>query len=205
VRQLIRRANFCLVRVLLVAPPGAGKGTQASRLAAHYGITHLSSGEVLRQQIAENSEIGRKVVAYVRSGDLVPDDLILELLAPPLIEAAHNGGYVLDGFPRNIRQAEAAYRLAMEVTSIELQAVVHIDVPREELARRLRLRGTQQGRIDDADEVVAHRFDVFVAETEPLLSFYRQRDLVLEIDGNQDVEDVFSEIVAALERRHLDD
>ncbi len=193
------------MRVLLVAPPGAGKGTQASKLADHYGITHLSSGEVLRRQIAENSEIGGKVVEYVRSGDLVPDDLILELLATPLLEAAHNGGYVLDGFPRNIRQAEAAYRLAIEVTSIELQAVVHIDVPREELTRRLRLRDTQERRIDDAEEVAAHRFDVFVAETEPLLGFYRQRGLVLEIDGNQDVEDVFSAIVAVLERRHLDD
>lgn len=189
----------------MVAPPGAGKGTQASKLADHYGITHLSSGEVLRRQIAENSEIGGKVVEYVRSGDLVPDDLILELLATPLLEAAHNGGYVLDGFPRNIRQAEAAYRLAIEVTSIELQAVVHIDVPREELTRRLRLRDTQERRIDDAEEVAAHRFDVFVAETEPLLGFYRQRGLVLEIDGNQDVEDVFSAIVAVLERRHLDD
>ncbi len=189
----------------MIAPPGGGKGTQASRLADHYGITHLSSGEVLRQQIAENSEIGRKVVEYVRSGDLVPDDLILELLAAPLIEAAHSGGYVLDGFPRNIRQAEAAYRLAKEVTSIELQAVVHIDVPREELTRRLRLRDMHERRIDDAEEVVAHRFEVFVAETEPLLGFYRRRRLVLEIDGNQHVEDVFSEIVAGLERRHLDD
>jgi adenylate kinase len=196
-------ANFFLVRLLLVAPPGAGKGTQAQRLADHYGITHLSSGDLLRQQIAEGSEIGKKVVERVRSGDLVPDDLILGLLREPLIEAARRGGYVLDGFPRNVRQAEAAYRMAREIGSIELQAVVHLDVPPEELTRRLRLREDRESRIDDADDVVAHRLDVFVAETEPLVAFYRQRGIVLEVDGNQEVEAVFSEIVAGLERRQL--
>jgi adenylate kinase len=189
----------------LVAPPGAGKGTQASRLAARYRIAHLSSGEVLRQQIAEGSEIGRKAVEYVRRGDLVPDELILELLAAPLIEAAGNGGYVLDGFPRNIRQAEAAYRLAKEVGSIELQAVVHLDVPPEELTRRLRARDNQERRIDDAEDVVAHRLEVFLSETEPLLGFYRERGIVLTVDGDQAVEDVFSDIVAGLARRELDE
>lgn len=193
------------MRFLLVAPPGAGKGTQASRLAAHFRITHLSSGEVLRQEIAEGSEIGRRAVEYVRRGDLVPDDLILELLAAPLIEAAKSGGYVLDGFPRNIRQAVAAYRLAQEVRSIELQAVVHLDVPSEELTRRLRARDNQERRIDDTADVVAHRLDVFVSETEPLLGFYRERGIVLDVNGDQAVEDVFSDIVAGLARRDLDE
>ena len=195
------------MRLLLVAPPGAGKGTQAAKLADHYGIANLSSGELLRQEIAADSEIGRKAIEYVRRGDLVPDDLIFQVLAEPLIEAAENGGYVLDGFPRNLHQAQAAYRVAKENPSIELQAVVHLDVPLEELARRLLARGVQEGRIDDAENVVTHRLEVFADATEPLLGFYRERGLVLDINGNQDVERVFRSIVQGLDRergRHHD-
>ena len=188
------------MRVLLVAPPGAGKGTQAAKLAGHYGIANLSSGELLRREIAADSEIGRKAIEYVRRGDLVPDDLIFQVLAEPLIEAARSGGYVLDGFPRNLRQAEAAYRAARETPSIELEAVVHLDVPLEELTRRLLARGVQEGRIDDAENVVIHRLEVFAADTEPLLGFYRERGLVLDINGDQDVDQVFRAIVKALDR-----
>lgn len=192
-----------VMRLLLVAPPGAGKGTQAAKLADHYGITNLSSGELLRQEIAADSEIGRKAIEYVRRGDLVPDDLIFQVLAQPLIEATRSGGYVLDGFPRNLRQAEAASRAAREVPSIELQAVVHLDVPLQELTRRLLARGGQGGRIDDAENVATHRLNVFTAETEPLLGFYRARGLVLDIDGDQPVDKVFSDIVRGLDREHL--
>lgn len=188
------------MRVLLVAPPGAGKGTQAAKLAEHYGIANLSSGELLRQEIAADSEIGRKAVEYVRRGDLVPDDLIFQVLAGPLIEAARNGGYVLDGFPRNLHQAEEAYRAASVTPSIELQAVVHLAVPLEELTRRLLARSVQEGRIDDAGNVVTHRLEVFAADTEPLLEFYRERGLVLDINGNQDVDQVFRAIVKGLDR-----
>jgi adenylate kinase len=188
------------MRLLLVAPPGAGKGTQAAKLAEHYGITNLSSGELLRREIAADSEIGRKAVEYVRRGDLVPDDLIFQVLAKPLIEATLHGGYVLDGFPRNLHQAEEAYRAAQDMPSIELQAVVHLEVPSAELTRRLLARSGQEGRIDDMTTVVAHRIDVYVAETEPLLAFYRKRGLVLDIDGNQEVDRVFSDIVTRLDR-----
>jgi adenylate kinase len=188
------------MRLLLVAPPGAGKGTQAAKLADHYGIANLSSGELLRQEIAADSEIGRMAIEYVRRGDLVPDDLIFQVLAEPLIEAAENGGYVLDGFPRNLHQAQAAYRVAKENPSIELQAVVHLDVPLEELAKRLLARGVQEGRIDDAENVVTHRLEVFADATEPLLDFYRKRGLVLHINGNQDVERVFRSIEQGLDR-----
>lgn len=189
------------MRVLLVAPPGAGKGTQATKLADHYGIANLSSGELLRREIAADSEIGREAVAYVRRGDLVPDDLIFRVLAEPVIEAAQNGGYVLDGFPRNLRQAQAAYRVARENPSIALQAVVHLDVPLEELTRRLLARGVQEGRIDDAENVVTHRLEVFAAATAPLLGFYRERGLVLDVNGNQDVDRVFRAIVKGLDRQ----
>lgn len=188
------------MRVLLVAPPGAGKGTQATKLADYYGIANLSSGELLRREIAAGSEIGREAKAYVRRGDLVPDELIFQVLAKPLIEAARNGGYVLDGFPRNLHQAEAAYRAAKENPSIELQAVVHLEVPLQELTRRLLARGAQEGRIDDAENVVSHRLEVFAAASERLLGFYRERGLVLDVKGDQHVDAVFREIVKGLDR-----
>jgi adenylate kinase len=188
------------MRVLLVAPPGAGKGTQAAKLADHYGIANLSSGALLRREIAADTEIGRRAIEYVRRGDLVPDDLIFQVLAEPLIEAAENGGYVLDGFPRNLHQAKTAYRIARENPSIELQAVVHLDVPLEELTKRLLARGVQEGRIDDAENVVTHRLEVFAAATEPLLDFYRRRGLVLDVDGNQEIDRVFRAIVQGLDR-----
>ena len=190
------------MRVLLVAPPGAGKGTQAAKIADYYRIANLSSGVLLRREIAAESEIGRKAIEYVRRGDLVPDDLIFRVLAEPLIRAAQNGGYVLDGFPRNLRQARAAYRVARENPSIELQAVVHLDVPLEELTRRLLARAVQEGRIDDAENVVTHRLEVFATSTEPLLGFYRERRLVIDVNGNQDVDRVFRAIVKGLDREH---
>jgi adenylate kinase len=126
------------MRLLLVAYPGAGKGTQAEKLAGHYGITHLSSGELLRSEVARGTEIGKAAADYLGRGDLVPDDLVLDMLSAPLLEAANNGGYVLDGFPRTLRQAEVAYSVAQEIQDIELQAVVYLRVGRDELRTQSR-------------------------------------------------------------------
>jgi adenylate kinase len=191
------------MRLLLVAPPGAGKGTQAAKLAEHYGIAHLSSGELLRQEIAADTEIGSKAADYVRRGDLVPDELIFQILAAPIIEASRTGGYVLDGFPRNLRQAEAAYQTAREIVGIELQAVIHLDVSRGELTCRLLARAQREGRTDDAEEIITHRLEVYAVETEPLLGFYRQRGLMFDINGEQDEQQVFSDIVSAVESQHI--
>ena len=190
------------MRVLMVAAPGAGKGTQAEKLAAHYGVTHLSSGELLRQEARNGTDIGKQASDDLQHGDLVPDKLILAMLAEPIIEASRNGGYVLDGFPRNVRQAEAAYELTKQVGGIELEAVIHLEVAREELQRRLLARAGHEGRSDDAEDLVTHRFEVYTVETEPLLTFYRARHLVLEINGEQDEDHVFADIVHAYER-HL--
>jgi adenylate kinase len=190
------------MRVLLVAAPGAGKGTQAEKLAAHYGVAHLSSGEPLRHKVNAGTEVGMQASDDLRHGDLVPDELILTMLAEPIIEASRNGGYVLDGFPRNLRQAEAAYELTKQVGGIELEAVIHLEVDDEELRRRLLARAGHEGRSDDDEEVITHRFEVYRVETEPLLTFYRRRHLVLEINGEQDEEQVFADIVRSYER-HL--
>ena len=126
------------VRLLLVAPPGAGKGTQATLLAGHYGIAHLSSGEVLRQEVAAGTKIGLVVADYLGRGDLAPDELVIEVLATHILDAAGKGGYVLDGFPRTLRQAEEAFRVAKQLEGVELQAVIHLVVSREEAATSCR-------------------------------------------------------------------
>jgi adenylate kinase len=187
------------MRLLLVAPPGAGKGTQAKLLAAHFGIAHLASGDLLRREVAAGTEIGRAAAAYLERGDLVPDRLVIEMLRQPVIDAAARGGYVLDGFPRTLGQAEQAYQVAVEVSGIELQAVVHLEVERDELRRRLLARAESEGRLDDNEATIAHRLDVYDIETAPILAFYAKRGLVVDVDGNQAVDAVFWDIVKAVE------
>ena len=187
------------MRLLLVAYPGAGKGTQAAKLAAHYGIVHLSSGAMLRAEVTKGTRIGQIAGAYLQRGDLVPDELVIEMLSVPVLEAVRAGGYVLDGFPRNLRQAEEAYEVAHLVDGIELQAVVHLRVGRDELRNRLLDRARQEGRGDDTEVAIAHRFEVFDAETQPLLGFYANRGLLVEVDGEQPVEQVFTDITGAID------
>ncbi|HMC39519.1 MAG TPA: adenylate kinase [Acidimicrobiales bacterium] len=187
------------MRLLMVAPPGAGKGTQATRLAAHYGIAHLSSGELFRREVEAGTEIGRAAAGYVARGDLVPDRLVLDMLGPHVLEAAAQGGYVLDGYPRTRAQAEEAYQVAQVISGIELQAVVHLEVGRAELLRRLLARARMDGRADDTEPVIRHRLAVYDDETAPMLEFYAGRGLVVDIDGEQAVEDVFGAIVAAVD------
>ena len=187
------------MQLLMVAPPGAGKGTQAERLAAHYGITHLSSGELFRREVSAGTEIGKEAAAYVKRGDLVPDRLVLDILAGPVLEAAAAGGYVLDGFPRTRAQAEEAYAAAQRVSGVELQAVVHLEVSRAELFRRLSTRAALDGRVDDTEAVIRHRLEVYDTQTAPMLQYYSGRGLVVDVDGEQPIEDVFSAIVGAVD------
>jgi adenylate kinase len=187
------------MRLLMVAPPGAGKGTQAARLAKHYDIVHLSSGELFRKEVAAGTLIGRTAAGYLERGDLVPDELVFEMLTGPTLEAAAKGGYVLDGFPRTVRQAEEAYEFARQFEDVELQAVIHLNVGRDELRRRLLSRGRREGREDDDEATIDHRLDVFDRETKPLLDYYAGRGLVVNVDGEQPVEHVFAAIVAAVD------
>jgi adenylate kinase len=192
------------MRLLMVAPPGAGKGTQAARLAGHYGIDHLSSGDLFRREVAAGTPIGREAAGYLERGDLVPDRLVLEVLAPHVLAAAARGGYVLDGYPRTRAQAEEAYDVAKEISGVELQSAVHLQVGRDELLRRLLARARRDGRVDDTEDVVRHRLDVYDRETVPMLDFYAGRGLVVDIDGEQPIEKVFSDIVAAVDALRAD-
>jgi adenylate kinase len=184
---------------MLVAYPGAGKGTQAARLAKHYGIAHLSSGTLLRDEVARNTKIGQKVADYLERGDLVPDELLFEMLWARVLDAARNGGYVLDGFPRTLAQAERGYSLARGVEGVTLEAVVYLRVNKDELNNRLRARANREGRSDDTEAAIEHRFEVFDTQTQPLLGFYATRGLLIEINGEQPVDDVFADVTNAID------
>lgn len=183
-------------RILLIGAPGAGKGTQAVHVAERFGITHISSGDLLRRHMAENTLIGRQARSYVESGDLVPDRIVMNMLYQPVIEASQRGGYVLDGFPRTVEQAKAAYETAGEL-GVAVQVAVHIDVPNEELVRRLlaRKRGAE-----DSAEVIAHRIEVYQERTMPLLDYYAERERLIVVNGGRPVGEVTWSIMVQLQR-----
>jgi len=187
------------VHVLLIGPPAAGKGTQGRRIAARFAVTYLSSGELLRTEVAAGTALGQQVAADLAAGDLVPDELMLEVLRAPLEAALTSGGYVLDGFPRNVAQALelAAYAAQMGGTP---DAVVWFDVEHDELLRRTRSRALAEGRVDDADAVARHRIDVYTAATAPLIDHYRAQHLLIRIDAAKPVDEVAAIVLAALER-----
>ena len=185
------------MRLLIIAPPGGGKGTQATRLAQHFGIRHISSGDLLRREIRAATPLGRTVQSYVERGDLVPDEVMGELLLDKVVEAARAGGYILDGFPRTRQQAEAAGTVGREL-DISLDAAINLEVPDAEVLRRLRERATIEKRVDDTDETIRHRLDVYRTATRPMLDYYAERGVLLDIDGARPPEQVTASILDAL-------
>ena len=178
------------MRLLLIGAPGSGMGTQAVRLAERFGITHISSGDLLRQHVRDLTPIGQTIKEYVDAGDLVPDSVVMDMLYKPVLAATEQGGYVLDGFPRTVEQAEAAYDVAHKLGA-EVKASIHLDVPNDELVRRLlaRSRGSE-----DSAEVIEHRLQVYREKTVPLLDYYARREWLVTVDGTQSEEDVHESI-----------
>jgi adenylate kinase len=186
------------MRVLMIGPPGCGKGTQSVRIAGHYGIEHISSGDLLRRHVTERTTIGRTVEQCMQRGDLVPDHIVMDILRKPVEAASRRGGYVLDGFPRTVAQAEAAYRVAKPLGAA-VRIALYLEAGRAELIRRLLARGAQIGRTDDTEHVVNHRLDVFDEAAGPLLAYYTHRETLITVDGNQPVSQVTDAAI-----RHLD-
>jgi adenylate kinase len=187
------------VRLLLLGPPGSGKGTQAALIGDHYGIAHISSGELLRRQVDLDTPIGRAVRELLAKGDLVSDGIVMDLLRRPVEAASRQGGYVLDGFPRTVAQAEAAYLIARELDA-GVQVAVYLNVPRDVLVDRMMARGRAEGRSDDALEVINHRLEVFDELTTPLLDYYAHREVLVTLDGTVPVDEVTKAAVAELDR-----
>jgi len=187
------------MRMLLIGAPGAGKGTQATLISERFGIAHISSGDLLRQHVEENTTIGRAAKEFLARGDLVPDSIVMDMLRKPVVAASEAGGYVLDGFPRTVEQAKAAYETASEL-GVAVEVAVYLEVPAEELTRRLLARG--RGK-DDRPEVIEHRLEVFEAKTRPMLDYYAEREELITVNGARPAPEVFWSITVQLQQlRH---
>ena len=181
------------MRLLMVAAPGGGKGTQGERLAAKFGIQHVSSGEVLRAEARSGTPAGRELAAYQQRGDLVPDQIVFDLLTPVVAAAAARGGYILDGFPRTLPQAFAAADLGKRL-DLTLDHAIYLNVPGPVLTERLLARA----RPDDTEDVIRHRLQVFDETTSPRNDDYRDRGILVEVDGDQAPESIAADIQARL-------
>ena len=220
------------LNLILLGPPGAGKGTQAERLREDFGLPHISTGDILRAQVAEGTELGREAQRYMEAGELVPDDLIVKMIIDRINAGDARDGFLLDGFPRNEKQADA---LAEALGSLDrrLSAALLIDVPDEEVVRRLAGRRVcvknpshiyhvdfdppkhegvcdQDGsrlvqRDDDREETIRKRLDVYHAQTEPLIDYYDRAGLLRRFDGQRNAEDVHDHLRAAVATLRLED
>jgi adenylate kinase len=185
------------VRVVLIGPPGAGKGTQAVLIAEHFSCGDVATGDIFRANVAEGTPLGRAAQRYMDRGDLVPDELVIAMVMDRLAERDCDAGFVLDGFPRTVAQAEALdHRLARLDTPLD--AALNFEVTEEELFRRLAGRSAALHRSDDTEQTIRHRLEVFAEKTQPLVDYYAHRGLLIAVDAIGAVEAVTTRILDAL-------
>lgn len=187
-------------RIVLLGPPGAGKGTQAVRLAARLGVPAISTGDIFRTNVSEGTDLGRLAQEYMNAGSLVPDEVTNAMVRHRLAEADAIGGFLLDGYPRNVAQAgELADTL--NATGVALDAVVEITADVDEVVTRLLHRAEIEGRADDTEPVIRHRMTVYREQTAPLAAFYQVRGILVQVDGMGSVDEVTDRLVGALAAR----
>ena len=185
--------------IIIFGAPGSGKGTQSDKLIDKYGLNHISTGDVLRAEIKKGTELGKTAQQYIDQGQLIPDDLMISILA-----SVYDGfgrdhkGVIFDGFPRTIPQAEALKQMLSE-RGDKVAAMLELDVPEDELMKRLLLRGQQSGRADDNEETIKKRLVVYRQQTQPLIEWYRQEGLHHHIDGLGDLERIFGDICSVID------
>jgi adenylate kinase len=191
------------LNLLLLGPQGAGKGTQARRIAADYGVPHISTGEMFRAAVAARTQLGKRVEPILAAGDLVPDDLTVEMIRNRLGETDALDGFVLDGFPRNLVQAEALDRMLAAIGR-RLEAVLFFELPDEVAMARLHERAADESRRDDTPEAIDRRLEIYHAETEPVVEHYRATGTLVPLHAERSIDEVYSEIQDALERVPLE-
>lgn len=178
-----------MTRLIFLGPPGAGKGTQAQVLCKICEVPHISTGDILRAAVKAKTELGQKAEGYMNAGELVPDSLMLGLIRERLAQADTEKGWLLDGFPRNVEQAEFLNELLEEIEQ-SCEVVINLEVPDEVLVTRL----LERGRKDDQEDVIRNRLEVYREQTEPLIDLYRNRQQLLSVDGNQPMDAVTDEL-----------
>lgn len=183
-----------MFNLVLFGPPGAGKGTQAEKLIAKYGFNHISTGEVIRQHICQGTELGRSVQGHIERGELAPDELVIDIIADYVTKHKGAKGNIFDGFPRTTAQAEAFDRI-MERNGTPVSVMLSLEVPDEELVKRLLLRGKESGRADDGCEtVIRNRIDVYKAQTAVVADYYKPQDKYRAVDGLGTIDEIFNRL-----------
>jgi adenylate kinase len=187
------------MRVLMIAPPGAGKGTQGALIATHFGIPHIATGDLLRDHVARGTELGRAVQQRLDRGELVPDEIVLDMVRDAMVASkAAGGGYVLDGMPRNMAQARALYEIAVGL-GMTANVALHLKADDEELTRRLLARAALEGRSDDTEDVIRRRLALYHEVTHPIVEWYGSRGILVSVDAVRPIERVARQILTALE------
>ncbi|MDR9396134.1 adenylate kinase [Pontimonas sp.] len=184
-------------RLLLIGPPGAGKGTQATRLGEHFGIPAISTGDIFRENVKNETELGKKAKSYMDAGENVPDSLTNDLVQDRLSQADCADGFLLDGYPRTAAQVDALEDM-LAAQSTRLDAAVELVADVEVVVDRLRQRSIDQGRSDDSEDVVRHRLEVYAEQTAPLIEVFQQRGLLVAVDGIGPIDEITERIVARL-------
>ena len=188
-----------MFNLVIFGAPGSGKGTQSKKLIDRYGLTHISTGEVLRSQIAAGTELGKIADSYISKGHLIPDDLMVDILASEVDRLRPtSNGFIFDGVPRTIPQADALKKM-LEQRGEEVHSVIGLEVADEELMERLIKRGAESGRADDNPETIGNRLKVYHSTTSPLRDYYNKEGKYTPIHGSGQVEDIFSNIVNAID------
>jgi adenylate kinase len=180
----------------MIAPPGAGKGTQGVVIAQHFGVPHIATGDLLRDHVSRGTELGKSVQGHLDRGELVPDDVVLEMVRAALETCG--GGYVLDGVPRTMEQARTLYQLGVEM-DLTADVALHLKVDDAEVVRRLLARADEQGRSDDTEDVIRDRLNLYYDVTHPILEWYEQRGILVSVDASRPVDAVSRHLLTALE------
>jgi adenylate kinase len=190
------------MRLVLLGPPGAGKGTQAVRLAEHFRCPVIATGEVFRSHVAEGTPLGRLAQEYLDRGDLVPDEIVINMVMERLAEQPdwEEGGFVLDGFPRTVAQAEAL-DAKLDAAGAPLDAALFFEISEDELFRRLAGRSAALHRADDTEQTIRHRLEVFAIKTRPLIDYYERRGLLARVDAIGEVDEITKRILEGLHQR----
>ena len=191
-----------MTRLLIVGPPGAGKGTQAARITQTYGVPDVSTGDIFRANIKNQTPLGVQVKAIIDAGDYVSNDLTNALVTSRLEEDDARGGFLLDGYPRTLEQVQYLDEL-LAGKGQALDAVIQLVADQDEVVARLRKRAIEEGRTDDTEEAIRHRQEVYARETSPLIAVYRDRGLLIEVDGLGEIDDVAGRISEALAARGI--
>ncbi|MBE6287022.1 MAG: adenylate kinase [Mediterranea massiliensis] len=188
-----------MLNIVIFGGPGSGKGTQSERIVAQYGINHISTGEVLRAEIKKGSELGKTAQGFIDNGQLIPDALMIDILAGVLDSFTESKGVIFDGFPRTIPQAEALKKMLAERNQT-VSIMLDLDVPDEELVTRLIKRGKESGRADDNEETIKKRLNVYHNQTAPLIDWYKNEGQYCHITGVGSMDGIFNDICHAIDK-----